>query len=91
MPKVIIGVSWYNCEDYPRARVVMADAHVLPETHEAWREKAESQERDAKAIGVTVVIKPEEFSDWCAARRLNIDVKARATFANEVAARHLNH
>jgi hypothetical protein len=94
MPKVIIGVSWYSREDYPRARAIMADAHVLPETYEAWRELAEPQERNVKATGVTVVraiINPDEFSAWCAARRLTIDAKARATFANEVAARHLNH
>ena len=94
MPKVIIGVSWYDREDYPRAREIMADAHVLPDTYEAWREKADGQEREAKATGLTVVravIKPEEFGAWCAARKLNVDAKARASFANEVAARHLNN
>jgi len=70
------------------------DAHVLPPTYELWRQKAESQERSAKASGLAVVravIKPEEFAFWCAKEGLDIDAKARTAFAADFAARMLKH
>ncbi|MDB5579640.1 MAG: hypothetical protein JWR80_4816 [Bradyrhizobium sp.] len=82
------GISWFDREDYPRVREIMVDAHVLPLTYDAWREKAESQERRAKASGLTVVraiIKPDDFVAWCASQRLDIDAKARTAFAAEFA------
>jgi hypothetical protein len=83
-----IGISWFLEEDYTRALKIMLDAHVLPPTYEAWRKKAEGQERECKAKGFIVVraiIDPEKFPTWCAKAGLNIDAKARTAFASEFA------
>lgn len=86
------GISWFREEDYPRILEIMTDAHVLPPTYQVWREKAERQERTAKASGVIViraVIEPDEFLAWCAREGLNVDAKARTAFAADFAARQV--
>jgi uncharacterized membrane protein len=82
------GLVWYDREDYPRILEVMKDAHVLPDTYDQWRKKAENVERGAQhsgALVVRAVIKPEQFLAWCTIRGLNVDAKARNAFAAEFA------
>lgn len=79
-----VGISWFREEDYPRALAIMTDAQVLPGNYLAWREKAEQQERRAKASGYLViraVIDPDEFPGWCRTRGLDVDANGRRLFA----------
>jgi len=86
MPIRIGGIAWYREDDYPRILEIMEDAKVLPATFKQWEQIAKQTESEGEMRGLTVVraiIDPETFPDWCAARGLNVDAKARIRFANE--------
>jgi hypothetical protein len=88
------GISWFNEKDYARILQIMVDAHVLPPTYAAWREKAESTERTAKARGLRVfraIIDPDQFLVWCAREGLDVDAKARTAFATDYAMRQIKN
>jgi hypothetical protein len=94
MPELIVGMAWYRPEDYPRVLQIMIDAHRLPRTYNQWRQKAEAGERSQKAAGrrvVRVILDPETFPAWCAARGLNVDAKGRTAFAAERAIAQAKH
>ena len=85
----IAGLVWYAPQDYAAILRIMADAHLLPQTFEAWHQIARQRESEAKSTGVRVVravIDPATFPIWCATRGLNIDARARTSFANDYAA-----
>ena len=87
-----IGISWFHEADYPEVLRIMEDAHVLPQTFAAWQAKAEKQLSDLETEGYKVyraIIDPKSFTGWCAVRGLNINAKARTSFAAEYAARQL--
>ena len=88
IPIDVVGMVWYRLEDYDAIRGIMADGHKLPATFSEWRMKAETGEkklrRDRKIV-VRAYIDPETFPDWCRARGLNVDAKARMEFANGIA------
>ena len=82
------GMVWYKPEHYSAIIRIMADGNQLPRTFHEWRMKAETGEKKRRRLGEIVVrafIDPETFPDWCLARGLNVDAKARVTFANEIA------
>ena len=84
----IMGIPWYAEHDYPSIRDIMTDSNLLPATYNQWKQKAERLESETKAKGVIVVraaVDPKTFPAWCAIRGLNVDAKARMTFANEQA------
>lgn len=88
-----IGIPWYDREDYSRILSIMEDASLLPRSYDQWLQKAESVERAQKAqgmIAIRAIIDPSAFQAWCRARSLNVDAKARAMFASEVAFREVN-
>lgn len=83
-PVRVTGMVWYKAEHYDAICRVMADGHQLPATFHEWRMKAETGEKVRRRSGeivVRVFIDPETFPDWCRARGLNIDAKARNLFA----------
>lgn len=84
----ITGMVWYKPEHYDAVLRIMSDGKQLPRTFHEWRMKAESGEKMRRRNGEIVVrafIDPETFPDWCRARGLNIDAKARNLFAATVA------
>lgn len=87
-PVQALGMAWYKAEHYDAIRRVMADGHKLPATFHEWRMKAETGEKMNRRNGKIVIrafIDPETFPDWCRARGLNIDAKARMQYAATVA------
>lgn len=79
---------WYLAEDFEQIKALMKDGHALHRTHAEWQRAAEQGEQRARAQGVRVyraIVRPAAFKFWCEARGLDIDAKARNTFANEVA------
>ncbi len=84
----IIGLAWYAPEHYDAIRRVMADGDNLPDTFVEWRLKAtgyeEAMQREGKTV-VRVLIDPESFTDWCRAKGLNVDAKARMLYAAFIA------
>lgn len=84
----VVGIGWYEREDYPRILEVMEDARLLPRTYNEFLEKAHLGERKLTSAGhrvVHAVIKPDEFVSWCRARNLKIDTHARQRWGNEFA------
>ena len=84
-----IGLAFYERDDYPRVLEVMADAHRLPATYDAFLRLFEQGERELlgkDAVVVRAVIKPDQFAAWCLDRHLSVASEARIRFANEVAA-----
>jgi hypothetical protein len=80
----LIGLPWYELEDYERVKVVMADGHLLPDIYSVWRLKAEQIERQLRRQGhrtVRAPLRADEFAAWCAARGHNVDAKGRTEYA----------
>lgn len=80
-----IGMAWYHREDYGRIREMMVDRDRLAATYEAWLVSAEQVAGEVERSGVVVervLIVPDEFGPWCAARGFPCDGAARAKFAN---------
>lgn len=87
LPK-IGGLVWFRRETYFEAKELMEDGHRLPATFERWLEYASHSEAMHQANGrktVRAYIDPQEFAQWCRARGLDINAKARNKFANFVA------
>lgn len=85
-PPTVIGISWFELDDYPSIRAVMTDADRLHRTYTEWRLAAEQAERKLRREGHFVVRVPllaEPFVAWCSERGLNVDANARMRFANE--------
>ena len=83
-------MAWYQREDYPRIRDMMADAGRLAATYDSWLVSAEQVASEVERSGIAVervLLRPEEFADWCVARSLTRDGAARSRFANEAAQR----
>jgi hypothetical protein len=81
----IVGMVWYQLEDFERIKAVMPDGHRLPATYSQWRMRAEQAERQVRRSGKQVVralLKPDEFVEWCRERGLNVDAQGRQNFAN---------
>ena len=86
----ILGICWYLEQDYPAVLQIMADAHTLPDTFQRWQQIVQETERRYRAKGkviIRVVIDPTTFPEWCRSRDLNIDARARNTFAEAQAYR----
>lgn len=66
----------------------MADRDILPLTYADWLGKAQKGFDDLRAQGIIAVkayIDPDTFPDWCRARGLDINAKARMEYANLIA------
>ncbi|MDR1661233.1 MAG: hypothetical protein LBR95_02225 [Azoarcus sp.] len=90
----LIGMVWYERQDYDAILRIMTDRDKLPATFHEWRMSAESGEKQLRRSGHTVVrarIDPETFPDWCRARGLNVDAQARIEFSRNAALERYRH
>lgn len=81
-----IGLPWYKAEDYPSILALMADRHVFASTYTQWLMAAQNNEMVAQQAGIEIVrvlIEPEPFSRWCAARALTPSSAARMEYVAE--------
>lgn len=67
------GLAWFEREQHARMIEVMAEPHDISRDYERWREVTENRERTLKRrtggrIVVRVVVDPDKFLAWCAAR-----------------------
>jgi hypothetical protein len=84
-----VGVVWYREADWPRLRVLLADADKLPDTYAEWLASAEGLLVQLRRDGIAaerVPLDPDVFSAWCAAQGLALDAQARSRYASEVVA-----
>jgi hypothetical protein len=90
MPISVVGIVWYREEDYPAILEIMTDREAFPKTFAVWRERATALELQQKARWFHVVraeIDPNTFPEWCRARGLEPDARARKSFCDEEARR----
>jgi len=81
-------IAWYRPEDYKVLRLLFKDGHKLPLTYEDWKRQVDENIDQATSQGIVVIkayINPKTFPNWCRARDLNIDAKARERFTTEFA------
>ncbi|WP_417491846.1 hypothetical protein [Maricaulis sp.] len=91
---IAVGVPWYRKADYRQILAIMADAHRLPVSYQAWAKKAERLEAEQTALGrrvVRAIIDPQTFPAWCARAGQNVDAQGRSAFAHEAAQREGRH
>lgn len=83
MPTATVGLVWYRRADYARALDMMADAHDLPETFDAWKRQAKAIEDRLKREGFVsrrVIIDLDAFAIWCVLNGRERDGPARSSY-----------
>jgi hypothetical protein len=78
-----VGLPWYRREDYQRIREMMTDRHNLASSYETWLAAAENNETVGRGAGLQIrriLIEPEAFARWCAAKGLEPDAAARRDY-----------
>lgn len=86
----IFGIPWYRQKDWKKLRRIFKDADLLDDSFESWLKKAQRLFQETERSGAFVVkayIDPTDFPKWCAQRGLDVDARARADFAADVAMR----
>lgn len=64
----IIGLPWYDPDDYPAIRAALKDGESLPATHGEWLAQAQQQEAQEIFRGNDVCkvrVQPQKFLLWC--------------------------
>lgn len=85
-----IGMAWYEPDDYARILEILHYPEGMTRSFERWREVAENDERTMKysrmsLFPVRVLIKPDKFLAWCAARSVEPSSNVLPTFVAEAA------
>ncbi|HYZ87514.1 MAG TPA: hypothetical protein VE621_24070 [Bryobacteraceae bacterium] len=84
----VVGIAWYEAEDYDRLKAMFTDGWKLPDTFADWQEMAHSVCETLTAEGHQVVkarIDPETFPQWCRDRGMEMDAEARTLYGTECA------
>jgi hypothetical protein len=79
------GIAWFRRDSFDEMRAMFEDGGGLPATYNAWLSGADSKVRQLEMRGIRVVkavIEPDSFPEWCEARGMKIDSRARTHFAN---------
>ncbi|HET8546845.1 MAG TPA: hypothetical protein VFL57_02525 [Bryobacteraceae bacterium] len=83
-----IGVAWYHREDYLRLKAMFTDGENLPDTFDDWQKIVRRSGETLRGDGFEIVkayIDPKVFSEWCRARGMEMNARARTTYAAEFA------
>jgi len=84
--KMVLGVAWYEPEQWERLLDISADRDELEATHAEWERNAVQSMKRLSRGGVwleKVTVDLEELVQWCLSRNLPVDGKSRAAFASE--------
>lgn len=82
----ILGVAWYQSEQWPRLREVASDSENLEQNYPDWEANANEAIRNLRRAGARVervVIDIEELVEWCGHKGRAVDSSARAEFTSE--------
>jgi hypothetical protein len=88
LPVPVTIVPWFSRGQYPDILATMADAALLPQTHDAWRRGFEERLRSLRQGNVeaqVVRIDPRAFRIWCEAEELPCNAESRLEFAELLA------
>ena len=75
-----LALPWYHRSDYLALLALVTDPEILPQTFDAWLERAEGVEKQLQAAGFAVVrilISPAPFAAWCKQQGMAADQRAR--------------
>ena len=81
---LIIGVAWFDREQWTRLTQVVPDRSALDDTFEQWERSARNALARMRADGLraeAVPINVEQLLAWCMLQGLKPDGKARANYA----------
>lgn len=81
---VVIGVAWYELEQWEKLRLVAADPNLLEETYEEWVAMAENSLLKMTTTRVTltrIFINTDKLVKWCEEQSVPINSSARARYA----------
>lgn len=84
----IIGMAWYNPDNFARLIAMFEDGHKLHRTYPEWLKAAEANYKRLSTDGVRVVkvdIDPDQFPKWCKTKGLNLNAEARIAYASFIA------
>lgn len=84
----IQAMVWYKEEDWETLIKLFSDSHLLPKSYGDWLARAEEMVKTVEGSGdvvIKVFIDPETFPAWCKEKNREMDSKARADLAIEVA------
>jgi len=87
MSAKVIGLAWYQRDEWDRLREISSDVDRLEETWDEWRDIAEEKLRELRARGLTVekvVIEVERLAKWSEEAGRTIDGAARSEYAAEL-------
>lgn len=86
MNRIVVGVAWFRCDEWPQLLSLAADSECLERTHDEWLATAEQTFERLKATGVELIkvdVSVSELLEWCQKNNRPQDAAARATFAGE--------
>jgi hypothetical protein len=85
--KHIMGIAWFDPEEYDELRAAFVDGDKLHDTYQEWLESAESvfeQVQQAGHRAERVPIHLAQFRGWCQLKGLPMNAGARSRYAREV-------
>lgn len=82
---VIVGIAWFDRQQWVLLHDVAADPAKLDDTFEEWETNARRALADLKSQGVAAEpfdVRVADLVQWCADRNLPIDSAARAEYVS---------
>jgi hypothetical protein len=84
--KSVVGVGWYNEDNWARVKLAATDAERFEASYPEWLEMALATLADFRKAGINAVqfnIVAEELLPWCLANNKMNDAASRAEFVAE--------
>ena len=84
----LLGIPWYQAEDYAAIKALMVDSKALPATYARWRLQAaaiEERLQDEGNLVYRAALRPDAFRAFCAEHGLELDAEGREEFATRAA------
>ena len=84
---VILGLSWYQPEQWDRLIEISEDRESLDDSYEDWKKNANKTIRDIRSAGKIarkVNINPEDLLAWCNENSLPVNGKSRSEYVTVV-------
>jgi hypothetical protein len=85
---VLVAISWYSREDYPRVKAIEPDENDMEDTYDEWRAFADIATVEAAKAGRNIEwieIKSEEFKAWLKATGKPNRPQTRAEYVHDLA------
>lgn len=81
--KTVVGIGWYNPEQWQRLREVAVDREDLHDTYAEWETELNEAIQHLEAVGMSplkIEVNVDELVEWCAAQQQKLDGEARSRF-----------